>query len=297
MNRAILAWLALGLTTATSPGAATWQVPDDFPSVQAAIDGASVGDRIELAPGRYYEGLDLRGGISLVGMGQEPGDVILEGEGVRTVGTLVDDTGLLVIENLTIREGFGIHGAGLYLENARIRLDRVTFVGCGSMLEGGAFFARDVDMEASFCVFYRNYSWGTDGAAIYLEGQGPLGTGQQFENCTFAGTSLCCGNVAIYLRFGTPRFDNCILEEILCGEGAQPVLSCNSGDFCGVDGGGHIPGDPRFCDLGGGDLRLGTDSPCLPENNGGCGLIGALGSCNDDSPARAVSFGHLKTLY
>ena len=34
--------------------------------------------------------------------------------------------------------------------------------------------------------------------------------------------------------------------------------------------------DPLFCDLVDGDLRLHEDSPCLAQNNGGCGDMGAL---------------------
>ena len=34
---------------------------------------------------------------------------------------------------------------------------------------------------------------------------------------------------------------------------------------------------PQFCDLAQGDYHLGSSSPCLPANSGGCGLIGALG--------------------
>ncbi len=285
------------LLMAMAAGADTLRVPADHATVQAAIDASQDGDVIELAPGIYAESLNLRGGITLLGTGAKPEDVIIEGLLEHPVGQLRDDERLLVLENLRIRYGFATRGGGLYLENARVRMDRVEIWDCGSMLEGGAIFARNVDLEANFCVLYRNYSWGTDGAAIYMEGEGPLGEGQRFQNCTFAGTSLCCGNASLYIRLGSPEFQNCILERILCGEGATPYLACNNGDFCGIDGGGHVPGDASFCDLEGGDLRLESYSQCLPANSGGCGLIGALGTCVDESAAETTSFSVLKTLY
>jgi hypothetical protein len=39
---------------------------------------------------------------------------------------------------------------------------------------------------------------------------------------------------------------------------------------------GNIGADPGFCAQPG-DLHLCTDSPCVPEHSGACGLIGALG--------------------
>ncbi len=295
MTRWILA--SMLLLTSVAATADTLRVPADHATVQAAIDAAQEGDLLELSPGTYLESLQLKGGISIVGTGSKPEDVIIEGLLEHPIGELRDDTRLLSLENLRIRHGFAMRGGGLLLENARIRMDQVEIWGCGSMLEGGAVFARNVDLEASFCVFYLNYSWGADGAAIYMEGEGPLGEGQVFRNCTFAGTSLCCGNASIYIRHGSPVFENSILERILCGEGATPYLTCNNGDFCGIDGGGHVPGDASFCDLEGGDLRLESHSQCLPANSGGCGLIGALGSCVDESAAESTSFSVLKTLY
>lgn len=276
---------------------ATLRVPADHASVQAALDAAQEGDILELAPGIYNESLVLKGGIRIIGTGMKPEDVILEGLLEHPIGDLQNDTRLLSLENLRIRYGFAIHGGGLYLENARLRLDHVEIWGCGSMLEGGAVFARNVDIEAYHCVFYLNYSWGADGAAFFIEGDGPLGEGQRFENCTFAGTSLCCGNASIYMKNASPTFQNCILERLRCGENAEPYLSCNNGDFCGIDGGGHVPGDASFCDLEGGDLRLEDYSQCLPANSDGCGLIGAYGPCADESATEVTTFSILKTLY
>jgi hypothetical protein len=35
--------------------------------------------------------------------------------------------------------------------------------------------------------------------------------------------------------------------------------------------------DPQFCEPTANDFTVSSTSPCLPENNAGCGLIGALG--------------------
>jgi hypothetical protein len=57
-----------------------------------------------------------------------------------------------------------------------------------------------------------------------------------------------------------------------------------------------IQEDPRFCDVLTRDLTLRSDSPCLPENNLGCGQVGANtagcpGSTSPDSQTLFVDFG------
>jgi hypothetical protein len=63
----------------------------------------------------------------------------------------------------------------------------------------------------------------------------------------------------------------------------------------GVDG--NFSGDPRFCDPVGGDFHLMTGSPCLPENSGACGLIGAFGQGCGVVSVEARSWGEIKAAY
>ena len=60
-------------------------------------------------------------------------------------------------------------------------------------------------------------------------------------------------------------------------------LECNDvwanqpGDYFGVSPGLHdISVDPEFCDPGGGDYSLCEGSPCSPDQQPECGLIGAF---------------------
>lgn len=55
-----------------------WRVPEDFPTIQAAIDAAGEGDTILISPGVYREHLVISKGVTLQGSG--PTETILEGE-------------------------------------------------------------------------------------------------------------------------------------------------------------------------------------------------------------------------
>ncbi|HEX5057535.1 MAG TPA: CFI-box-CTERM domain-containing protein [Gammaproteobacteria bacterium] len=58
----------LAVLTGSAPAwAAIHKVPDDFPTIQAAITAAQAGDRIEIEPGTYNENLQLKTDIELRG--------------------------------------------------------------------------------------------------------------------------------------------------------------------------------------------------------------------------------------
>ena len=70
------------------------------------------------------------------------------------------------------------------------------------------------------------------------------------------------------------------------GAGSTPLLTCcdvygnAGGDWVGCIAsqsgiGGNISLDPLFCDAANGDYGLEGDSPCAPDYNPNCGLIGA----------------------
>ncbi|MFH1276754.1 MAG: hypothetical protein ABIK65_00010 [Candidatus Eisenbacteria bacterium] len=102
-------------------------------------------------------------------------------------------------------------------------------------------------------------------------------------------------------------------EGITCYESA---LSCNNAwsnseyDYDGLEGtcdsagvNGNISADPLFCNPDADDYSIASESPCAPENSGGCGLIGALpvGCTVTSVPAggtrEPVSWGSVKKLF
>jgi hypothetical protein len=55
--------------------------------------------------------------------------------------------------------------------------------------------------------------------------------------------------------------------------------------------------DPVFCGAQNNDFTVAENSPCLPENSNGCGLIGALGEGCGPIAVESMSWGGIKALY
>ncbi len=67
MPRGILLGLALFAILPLTTQAATYRVPGDVPSIQAAIDLCQFGDSVVVAPGTYLENLVMKSGIVVRG--------------------------------------------------------------------------------------------------------------------------------------------------------------------------------------------------------------------------------------
>jgi len=88
-------------------------VPDDYPTIQAAIDAVNTGDMVFVRAGMYYENVVVTKTVSLVG--EDPSTTVIDGGGT---GNVVDITANNVsIQNFTIRNGFGPWNGGINIKN------------------------------------------------------------------------------------------------------------------------------------------------------------------------------------
>jgi hypothetical protein len=87
-----------------------------------------------------------------------------------------------------------------------------------------------------------------------------------------------------------------------------PLFSCcdifgnEGGDWVGTLAGmdeveNNLSADPLFCGLGAGDLRLESGSPCAPDANPECGLIGALPVGCGSTPVQESTWGGVKAMF
>jgi hypothetical protein len=289
------------LLVAGVAGAATLHVPGDYPTIQAAVDSACVGDTVLVASDTYtgegnadihFWGKD----ISLVSS-SGPGSTVIDCQSETRAFTLADGVSRdAVIDGFTILNGFADYGGGgARLSGASPEIRNCVFSGC--YVEGT----------------FDGQVWPAFGGAVYISSGGdPL-----FVSCSFIGNEILGGpsygtDVTIYNSAAT--FRQCLFaygtdDEVL------------NGDALGVDAGGanftieyciftdsddwpnslHTS-DPGLCNwYSGSQIGYGlcSDSPALPEYNDWGVLVGSFGvGCGPCmTPVESASWGSMKALF
>ena len=233
----LLGTLSLALATATGEWFVNINAPCDsgtgtqtnpFCNIMDAVDVASSGDTIHIAPGNYFENLVLNKDLTLIGSdgalvttvdGQRSGSVVTLAD-----GAVVDMTGL------TLTDGFAFRGGGVYLAKttpaATLTLTDSTVSGNSSGDGGGIFaYAGAVTLENT-TVSGNN---ATNGGGILTT----LGGTLTLTSSTVSGNTATYGTGAgIYTYLGTLDLTD----------------STVSGNYCYGSGGGFV--------LWGGSLNL-----------------------------------------
>jgi pectin methylesterase-like acyl-CoA thioesterase len=142
--------LCLVWALSAGAGAATIHVPDDYPTIQQAIDAAALlGDTVRVHAGTYHENIVWdKKSLSLIGDGAGStivdGDTDGDGDGNGTCLTITNVPDTASIEGFTFQNGRAPYGGGLCLINSDLTVaDNVITgntanYGGGLRLEGSA---------------------------------------------------------------------------------------------------------------------------------------------------------------
>jgi hypothetical protein len=182
--------VALAFCGPTASGARDWQVSGsgggDFVSIQAAIDAASDGDRVLIAPGAYVGALDMRGKqIDLIGP-EGPGLAVVDAGGVGSA----------------LRVPFGPAGP--------FHVRRLIFTGgIGTLLRDGRYGGGALIELASpvfeDCAFVGNIA--NSGGGVYVISGLP-----QFVRCRFASNGAGAGGGICVEHDGGTLLDDCVIQ-------------------------------------------------------------------------------------
>ncbi|MDP6601731.1 MAG: right-handed parallel beta-helix repeat-containing protein, partial [Phycisphaerales bacterium] len=151
-------------------GGATWTVDDngpaDFSSIQDAVDAASSGDVILVAPGTYTstgdEVVKTPGKAITLRATGTPEETILDGEGARRVVRCSSEEGAdTIIEGFTITGGFNDNfGGGIYCSsNSNPTITDCTISGntaTGTYSRGGGIYCDSSSPTISGCTILDN---------------------------------------------------------------------------------------------------------------------------------------------
>jgi predicted outer membrane repeat protein len=176
IRHAVIASSCLLVAGASTAQADIINVPDDYPTIQEAIDAADDGDEVVIAQGEYFENIDLDGKAITV-RSTDPTDAavvantIINGGGVTSVVTCHSSEGPdTVLNGLVITNGDdGLEGGGLSC-HASPTVINCTFSENVADLGGGIRCSHNPIIHN--CTFSRNTAGA--GGAIFSDGNPTL---------------------------------------------------------------------------------------------------------------------------
>ena len=175
--------------------AAELVVPDQFTTVQAAIDASVNGDTVLVRAGTYITRLDLRGRRIHLKSELGPAATFIDpqGQGGVVINCDEGETNQTIIEGFTVRNGLD---SGIYISGSSPVIKNCRFVNNQASRGGGAHVRAGADVTFEGCQFTGNQANSGDarGGALYAESCVVVVRAGQFStNTTTAGTSYSGG--------------------------------------------------------------------------------------------------------
>ena len=181
--RAAVAFAAAVFWSAPSADAAEILVPNQHPTIQAAINASANGDTIIVASGTYNELIRFFGKAVTLRSESGPATTIIDGGQLGTTVKFANaETAATVLEGFTIRNGRAAVGGGMYINSASPTIRDCVFV-ANTALDRGAG-AAVVNGRPSFtgCTFDANTATDRGGAAYLM-----VNSDVAWTSCFFTG--------------------------------------------------------------------------------------------------------------
>ncbi|MFB3910138.1 MAG: right-handed parallel beta-helix repeat-containing protein [Candidatus Eisenbacteria bacterium] len=215
-----------------------------------------------------------------VGCGPAGGAIRITGCAMKIYDCLFEDNN---------SAGFG--GGIACHQEANVELLSCTFLG-NAATEGGAVEVRGSTLTLTECLLIRNEAYIAGAASAWDSSTFTVRRCTLAENMASGDVSEICvpggsgsGPVRVFVEHSILANGNS--RAIFCGNFGAFDVACSdiyghpngnwtgcTKDLLGVDG--NICEDPLFCDEANDDFTIRSDSPCGPDHDPECGLIGAL---------------------
>jgi hypothetical protein len=194
--RLLILFMASGLYPVSIAQGETINVPADQPTIQTAINAATAGDIIIVAPGTYLETIDFLGKEVTLRSSDGPSATIIDGSGsIGSVVQCVNGEGAnTILEGFTITRGnaevgggmlnigssptiidciftdnhAGDRGGGMYNREGGPTVIASTFDGNSAVEMGGGMFNLQASPMVTECIFTQNSSNKGAGMRNYL---------------------------------------------------------------------------------------------------------------------------------
>ncbi|MHC4476553.1 MAG: right-handed parallel beta-helix repeat-containing protein, partial [Planctomycetota bacterium] len=284
MQRTILVNLVVLLVTAGLAPAATRMVPDEYATIQAAIDDCVDGDEVVVLPGIYTgdgnRDIDFLGKAITVRSPNGPQSCVIDCRGAwrnehRGFHVQNGEDANSIVDGITITGGYAEWGGGVLcadssptITNCIIYNNVAARISCGGGL-GGGICCLHANPTISNCTIGDNRARGRNhdgdgfGGGIYCRSSNPTIT-----NCTIIGNSAGEeGGGISSTGDASATITNCILWGNLRGDEPEQIRPyarvsvAHSAVQGGWPGEGNIDADP--CLAFSNDCHLMPGSPCI----------------------------------
>jgi hypothetical protein len=223
---------AIGLSLAPTAMATGTErlVPQQYASIQSAIDASTSGDTVLVAPGTYHETIRFNGkNLAVRSTGGALVTTIARPDAAPRGPTINFDSGespLALLEGFTVSNGNGVFtdifgcncdgyqlGGGIHIANASptVRACVITLNGCFTYFSrGGGIYVAGGSARIESCQIKANYANGAygSGGGVHVAGGSPV-----FVDCVISANSVTsyhygdCGGIAV--AGGSPTFSDC----------------------------------------------------------------------------------------
>ncbi|MCU0342324.1 MAG: hypothetical protein MUF28_00725 [Ignavibacterium sp.] len=280
-------------------------VPQQYSTIQSAIDSAKVNDTILVAPGTYFESINFAGKNIVVKSSDTAENTIIDGSQPVNPNyasvvrfTIAEDSVTATLDGFTITGGSGSLvngkkiGGGIWINNAQVVIKNCIIKNNSADNGGGIYVGYDIAHQhlnnsvISYSLIVNN-SARLGSAGLSIDGY----KGLTIDHCTFA-YNRSSSNGPGKTRFINNKLSSSDISNTIIWEGQVDLYPEMNINYCDIKGGwsngiGNIDEDPIFCDAQQGNFQLAYGSPCIGAGENGTN-IGSLGTCGQVNNIRLV---------
>ncbi|MBN2830034.1 MAG: choice-of-anchor D domain-containing protein, partial [Candidatus Cloacimonetes bacterium] len=254
-------------------------VPDEFSTIQTAIDASIDGETVLVQPGTYYENIDFSGkAITVASLFHTNGDslyietTIINGNDIgHCVNFSSGETNASILTGFTVTNGYAVDGGGIYCQDSSPSINHCTISDNQATEDGGgikvdgiaapilhdltidnnqAQNGGGVSVTGGASIEANNMLIASNSTTNRAGGLESLNSYVFLTNCQFDFNNASNAGGALFLYYGEMKLDRCLIDYNNSGRGGAIYLQGDnefSTTFCTLaDNGSTMGGNSMY---------------------------------------------------